>query len=49
VKDIHLLPSADTGDWSDGITVTVTSSVESPLNNNVTEIEPDASEPLKVD
>jgi len=43
---IHHLPSADTGDWSDGITVTVMSSIEvPPPNNKVTEMKPDVSEP----
>ena len=40
------LPSADTGDWSDGITVTMMSLVEVPsLNDKVTEMTPDDSEP----
>ena len=42
-------PLADTGDWSDGVTVTVMSLVEMPpLNIKVTEMEPDFSDPEKI-
>ena len=41
--------SADTGDWSDGVTVTVMSSAEMPpLKIKVTEMEPDFSDPEKM-
>ena len=43
------VPIADTGDWSDGVTVTVMSLVETPpLNIKVTEITPDFSDPKKL-
>ena len=42
-------PLADTGDWSDGVTVTVMASAEMPpLNIKVTEMEPDFSDPEKM-
>ena len=45
---MHLLPLADTGDWSDGITITEISLAETPpLNNNVTRTIPEASMPTK--
>jgi len=40
---MHLLPSADTGDWSDGVTVTVMSLEEvPPLNSKVMGTTPDS-------
>ena len=47
--DTHLLPSADTGDWSDGITTTEMLLAETPpFNDNVTGTIPEASMPSKI-
>ena len=45
-----ILLLADTGDWSDGITITLISVNEvPPSNNKVTEMLPEDSEAVKVD
>ena len=46
---VIILPRADTGDWSDGVTVTsITLAEVPPPNNRVTVIAPAVSEPEKV-
>ena len=46
---VIILPRADTGDWSDGVTITLMTLAEvPPPNNRVTVITPAVSEPEKV-
>ena len=46
---VTYVPSADIGDWLDGITSTVISSIEvPPFNSKVTEMNPNASGPVKL-
>ena len=46
---ITLLPSADTGDCSDGVTVTLNGLLDiPPLSSRVTNINPAASDPVKL-
>ena len=46
---VIILPLADTGDWSDGVTVTLMTLAEvPPPNNRVTVTKPVVSSPVKV-
>ena len=46
---VVILPRADTGDWSDGVTVTLMTLAEvPPPNDRVTVTTPAVSEPVKV-